>query len=160
VTQKSLFEQPFLRKGLPIGNLTSQLFANIYMNEFDQFMKHDLKIKQYIRYTDDFVIVSTKHDYLLDLIPKIRLYLKNSLKLDLHPSKISIRKTSQGIDFLGYIILPSYKLLRTKTKRRMLRKVNLNNLSSYRGMLMHCNGYNLDKRIKILVNLLKKYDEL
>src|SRR5579859_5123331 len=79
-------------KGLPIGNLTSQLFANVYMNEFDQFVKHKLKIKHYVRYTDDFIVVSNSLNYLKALLPKMREFLANNLTLELHPNKINVRK--------------------------------------------------------------------
>jgi retron-type reverse transcriptase len=110
-------------KGLPIGNLTSQLFANIYMNEFDQFMKHQLKVRHYVRYTDDFIVVSDNIEYLKSLLSKIQRFLKTSLALELHPAKLSIRKFTQGVDFLGYVVLPHHTKLRTKTKRRMERKL-------------------------------------
>jgi RNA-directed DNA polymerase len=156
----SLFDQPNIRKGLPIGNLTSQLFANIFMNEFDQFVKHQLIIKHYIRYTDDFVIISTDKLYLEDLIPKLQEFLKENLKLEIHPSKISVRKARQGIDFLGYVVLPRYRLLRARTKRRILRKINLDNSSSYLGLLNHCSGYNLKRKAMLISRLNKKPEGL
>jgi len=123
------------------------------MNEFDQFVKHELKAKKYVRYTDDFVIVSSDVKYLNDLLAKVRSFLNNELKLALHPSKISIRKATQGIDFLGYVILPWHTLLRTRTKKRMIRKVNSTNLSSYMGLLKHCKGKAIEKKITMLANL-------
>ena len=87
------------RKGLPIGNLTSQLFANIYLNELDQFIKQRMKIKDYVRYTDDFVIVAEKSLDLKEIINPIQLFLKNELKLEIHPQKISIKRFHQGVDF-------------------------------------------------------------
>src|SRR3989344_4649393 len=105
-----------INNGLPLGNITSQLFANIYLNELDQFVKHKLKIKYYIRYCDDFVILGDDKKYLEKLIPGINNFLKEKLKLFLHSDKISIRKYHQGIDFLGYITFPHYRILRTKTK--------------------------------------------
>lgn len=111
------------KKGIPIGNLTSQLFANVYMNEFDQFVKHELRVKYYIRYTDDFVIVSESQKYLTGLLSKIDTFLATHLRLELHPNKIHIRKFRQGIDFLGYVALPHYTLVRTKTRRRMYKKM-------------------------------------
>ena len=126
------------------------------MNEFDQFVKHKLKVKKYIRYTDDFVVVSNNHEYLYKLIPVIQKYLRDNLKLELHPSKISICKARQGIDFLGYVILPKYVLLRNRTKKRMIMKVNSDNLSSYMGMLRHCKGRSIERKINILANFSKK----
>lgn len=113
----------FDRHGLPIGNLTSQLFANVYMNEFDQFVKHEMKVKNYARYTDDFIVVSADRKYLESLIPPFQKFLEERLRLSLHPKKISIRNAAKGIDFLGYVALPHYKVLRTKTKRRIFRKL-------------------------------------
>ena len=109
-------------KGLPLGNVTSQLFANVYLNPFDWYVKRDLKIKYYIRYNDDFVILSENKEYLEKLIPVLQEFLTTSLKLELHPNKIIIRKFHQGIDFLGAVLLPHRIVPRTKTKRRMIKK--------------------------------------
>lgn len=157
--------------GLPLGNLTSQFFANVYMNEFDQFIKQKLKIKYYIRYCDDFVILSEHNEYLEKLIPQIDNFLKEKLKLQLHSGKIIIRKDHQGIDFLGYIGFPYHRLLRAKTKKRMFMKteqgiqeVKQNKITaesfnqtiqSYLGILKHCNSHKI--RIKLLNNL-KNYN--
>ncbi|MEK7118219.1 MAG: reverse transcriptase/maturase family protein [Patescibacteria group bacterium] len=110
-------------KGLPLGNVTSQLFANIYLNEFDQFVKHNLKIKYYFRYCDDFVILHTDRTFLDDALNKISFFLREKLLLELHPQKVEIRKLHQGIDFLGYVVLPHALVLRTSTKKRLLQKV-------------------------------------
>ena len=136
-------------KGLPLGNVTSQLFANIYLNEFDQFIKHKLKVKHYFRYTDDFIILHQDEDYLKGLLPTIAKFLREKLKLNLHPNKVTIKKLRQGIDFLGYVILPYHRVLRTKTKRRILRKVSENNLQSYLGVLKHCDGYKIKQSIML-----------
>lgn len=129
--------------GLPLGNLTSQLFVNIYMNEFDQFMKHKLKIKHYIRYADDFVIFSENEEWLIDLIPEIKEFLGRKLKLELHPDKVFIKTLASGVDFLGWVNFPDHRVLRTATKRRMLAKLTrdprLEVLSSYLGLLTHGN---------------------
>lgn len=137
-------------KGLPLGNVTSQLFANVYLNEFDQYVKHVLKEKYYIRYCDDFVIVGTDYEHLNSLISKTDYFLQTRLRLSLHPKKVEIRKLSQGIDFLGYVILPNYRILRTTTKRRMIRRVCQDNVHSYLGLLRHCKGYRLEQTIKSL----------
>ncbi|MCX6795928.1 MAG: reverse transcriptase/maturase family protein, partial [Candidatus Falkowbacteria bacterium] len=120
-------------KGLPLGNLTSQLFANIYLDELDKFIKHRLKARFYLRYTDDFIIVHQDENYLKNLITEISEFLKQDLKLTLHPEKILIRKLRQGIDFLGYVALPHYKVLRTKTKRRMFKKLKVKQAQFYSG---------------------------
>ena len=137
--------------GLPLGNVTSQLFANIYMNEFDQFVKHNLKIKQYLRYCDDFIVLGHNPEELMRMAVTMDEFLKNHLRLSLHPNKIIIRKWSQGIDFLGYVVLPFHRVLRTRTKRRILRKVRVGitnqSLQSYLGILKHCSGNNIRKSI-------------
>jgi len=139
-------------KGLPLGNVTSQLFSNILLNKFDQFVKHKLKAKYYIRYCDDFVIVSKDKEYLESLIPQIALFLKDELRLNLHPRKVEIRKLSQGIDFLGYVVLPYYKVLRTNTKKRVFRRMkdgfSKETKQSYLGMLSHCKGYKIAKQFE------------
>jgi RNA-directed DNA polymerase len=155
--------------GLPLGNVTSQLFANIYLNELDWFMKRDLKIKFYLRYCDDFVIFDKDKNNLLAIIPLLRIFLGEDLKLKLHERKIIIRKLNQGIDFLGYVILPHHSVLRTKTRNRALRKIEAkknkmanglvsegnfkSSLNSYLGMLKHCHGHKIEK--KLLKNLNK-----
>lgn len=137
--------------GLPLGNLTSQLFVNIYMNEFDQFVKHKLKVKYYIRYADDFVIFSEDKEYLENLIVEIRVFLKEKLKLELHPDKVFIKTLASGIDFLGWVNFPDHRVLRTATRRRMLRRLKENNstetLNSYLGLIKHGNTYNLRKNV-------------
>ena len=86
---------------LPLGNLTSQLLVNIYMNKFDQFVKHKLKVRYYIRYADDIVFLSRVRQRLINILKEINSFLSKKLKLQLHPKKISIRTVASGIDFLG-----------------------------------------------------------
>ncbi|MEK7552792.1 MAG: reverse transcriptase domain-containing protein [Patescibacteria group bacterium] len=138
--------------GLPLGNVTSQLFANIYLNELDQFIKHEIKARYYLRYCDDFVIVHQSRDYLENLIWPISDFLKNKLNLSLHPDKIIIRKLHQGIDYLGYVARPHYRVLRTRTKRRILRRLDRDeitpaNLTSYLGVLKHCRGHKIRQHL-------------
>ena len=140
-------------KGIPLGNLTSQIFANVYLNELDQFIKHNLKIKYYIRYADDFIILSTEKKFLLPCIKTLKQFLQISLQLRLHPNKINLRKFSWGIDFCGYIVLPYYVIPRTKTKRRIFRKVaemSINNqsLQSYLGYFSHSKSFKLQQSLK------------
>jgi len=135
-------------KGLPLGNVTSQLFANVYMNELDQFAKHILKAKFYARYCDDFVIVETSREVLESSIPRIGNFLQDRLKLLLHPNKIHIRKARQGIDFLGHVILPHRNVIRTKTKKRIFKKLNPKNVMSYKGMLSHGKGERIIQEIE------------
>ena len=138
--------------GLPLGNLTSQIFVNIYMNVFDQFMKHNLKAKYYIRYSDDFVILSDNKEWLEGVLVEIRIFLENKLKLSLHPNKVSINTFSSGVDFLGWVNFADYKVLRTVTKKKMFRRLKENQkeetMASYLGMLSHGNGYKLKEKIK------------
>jgi hypothetical protein len=140
------------------------MFANIYMNKFDQFVKHELKIKNYVRYTDDFIIISQNEDYLKQIIPTLQNFLSENLKLELHPKKITIKKFHQGVDFLGYVNFPHHRLLRTKTKKRILRKIKKNlynfengsiskntfdsSMHSYLGVLSHADAYELSEDLK------------
>jgi len=133
--------------GLPLGNSTSQLLVNVYMNEFDQFVKHQLKEKYYIRYADDFVILSRDYKHLVYIVLPIKTYLKKMLKLEVHPSKIFIKTIASGLDFLGYVIFTDHHILRTKTKKRMFKKICEKNLPSYLGLLKHCNSYKLARKL-------------
>lgn len=137
--------------GLPLGNLTSQLFVNIYMNEFDKFVKHKLKVKYYIRYADDFVIFDENKLCLEAKIPKISNYLEKRLKLTLHPDKLFIKTLTSGVDFLGWVHFPHYRILRTSTKRRMFNKLKRistkESVASYLGMLNHGNTYKLKRKV-------------
>ena len=128
-------------KGLPLGNLTSQLLVNIYMNEFDQFVKHTVKAKHYIRYADDFVVLSHDREWLCKILLYIEAFLRDRLKLHLHPVKVSIKTFSSGIDFLGWVHFPNHRVLRTTTKWRMFRALSKEpkpaRVFSYLGMLSH-----------------------
>ena len=108
-------------KGLPLGNVTSQLFANIYLNELDRFVKLDLKIKQYIRFCDDFIIVG-ENIKVTDL-EAIKDFLKKRLLLKIKDDNLKIRKLKWGLDYLGVVMLPHHKIIRKKTKNRLLRKI-------------------------------------
>ena len=135
-----------------MGNLTSQLCVNVYMNKFDQFAKHKLKAKYYIRYADDFVIFSEDKSYLENIIPKIAEFLKTQLKLELHPDKVFIKTLYSGVDFLGWINFSDHRVLRTSTKRRMIKRMRENpkpeSLSSYSGMLKHGNTSKLWRELE------------
>lgn len=137
--------------GLPLGNLTSQLLVNIYMNEFDQFVKHKLKVKYYIRYADDFIILSDNRSCLENLISPISKFLFEKLKLRLHPNKVSIKTLNSGVDFLGWVNFTDYRVLCTTTKRRIIRRIvgspAPETLNSYFGLLKHGNMYKLKKEI-------------
>ena len=138
-------------KGLSLGNLTSQLFVNIYMNEFDRWIKHHMKAKYYIRYADDFVILSQDKSWLQELTFKIGDFLSERLKLELHPNKVYIKTFASGVDFLGWVHFPKHRVLRTATKKRMFKKIKINPkkeaVASYLGLLKHGNGYKLRKSV-------------
>jgi len=128
-------------KGLPLGNLTSQLFVNVYMNKFDQFVKHAIKAKYYIRYADDFVILSADKKYLLQVLRLIQEFLRNELKIELHPDKFFVKTIASGVDFLGWVSFTHHSVLRTKTKKRMMNRIKRNataqSVASYMGLLKH-----------------------
>ena len=149
------FDSGVIGKGLPLGNLTSQLLVNIYMNEFDQYIKHTLRIKYYIRYADDFVILDNDKRYLLKILPKINHFLSQHLLLQLHPNKVFIKTISSGLDFLGWIHFPNHRILRTSTKRRMFRNLKgnpkLETIASYMGMLKYGNTKKIFNRIVDMV---------
>lgn len=129
--------------GLPLGNLTSQLLVNIYMNELDHFVKHKIRARYYIRYADDFVLLSHDRDWLKRQIPIIRDFLRDKLKLTLHPQKLYLKTLASGVDFLGWVHFPDHRVLRTTTKRRMIRKMSDSppheTTASYLGMIKHGN---------------------
>ncbi len=137
--------------GLPLGNLTSQLLINVYMNEFDQFVKHVLKVKYYIRYADDFVFLHSDRKILEEIILKISVFLEIRLKLSLHPNKVHIKTLNSGVDFLGWVNFQNHRVLRTKTKNRMLKNLNQSPteeiLNSYLGLIRHGNTHKLRQRI-------------
>jgi retron-type reverse transcriptase len=130
--------------GLPLGNLTSQLFANVYMDVLDQFVKHRLHTKHYIRYADDFVFMHKDRGYLESVLPLVETFLSDELRLQLHPDKIELKTVASGVDFLGWVHFPGHRVLRTTTKRRMLRTIAYDRrpqvIASYLGLLKHGNA--------------------
>lgn len=136
-------------KGIPLGNLTSQLFVNIYLNELDQFMKRRLHTRIYIRYADDFAILSQDKDSFAELVPIIESFIESKLKLSLHPKKVSIKTIASGVDFLGWVHFPNHRILRTSTKKKMYKVIRNNPSeavkSSYNGLLSHGNTYKIRK---------------
>jgi hypothetical protein len=174
---KTLFKLPS-HKGLPIGNLTSQFFANVYLNRFDHFVKRELKIKHYIRYVDDFVLFHKDKNLLLEVKQKIEKYLLENLSLELR-NDYKLKKNSQGLDFLGYIIRPNYTLVRKRVinnfkykKAKFLDRYEqlqgdmsleeikkfLSVLASYKGHAKHANSYRLIKQMEELYD--EKYCKL
>ena len=140
--------------GLPLGNLTSQLLVNIYMNEFDQFLKRKLKVRYCVRYADDFVILHESKEYLVNLLPEISVFLAARLKLSLHPDKVFIKTFASGVDFLGWVHFPDHRVLRTTTKKRMFRRAgessNELSIASYQGLLSHGDANKLGRKLSDL----------
>jgi RNA-directed DNA polymerase len=115
---KSLYHAP-AGVGLPIGSLTSQFFANVYLNELDQFVKHRLKVKAYLRYVDDFVLLGNDAASLNAQRLAIAAFLHQRLGLALHPDKTVLQRCNQGIDFLGSIVYPDHRLVRQRSVRAL-----------------------------------------
>lgn len=109
--------------GLPLGNLTSQVLANVYMNEIDHYIKRVLKVKYYVRYADDLFLFVESKEKATYLLNHIKEKIKDMLNLDLHPFKSSIVKPSQGLNALGFRIFPYFILLRYDSKVRIKRKI-------------------------------------
>jgi RNA-directed DNA polymerase len=152
--------------GLPIGNLTSQLFSNIYLNEFDHFIKRSLKLKYYGRYVDDFIIINNNKKKLKSSICYIKNYLKTELGLEINQKKIYLQRLERGVDFLGAIIKPYRIYTRNRVKSNFYKKVIFINkklektylnkadkarmfssINSSLGMFKHFNTYNLRKNL-------------
>jgi retron-type reverse transcriptase len=138
-------------KGLPLGNLTSQLLVNIYMHEFDMFIKQEIRVRYYIRYADDFAIFSDHKEYLEELLSKMEKFLGEKLKLKLHENKVYIKTYSSGVDFLGWVHFPYHRQIRTTTKRKIIKKLKgypkPQTISSYRGLLNHGDTYKQRKSL-------------
>lgn len=148
--------------GLPIGNLTSQMFANIYLNELDQFCKHTLKIHYYIRYMDDIIILSKDKKELHRFKDEIEQFVNDRLGLCLN-NKTAIRPVSMGIEFVGYRVWSSHKKMRKKSVLKMKRRIRevkhlykvgrlditqvKATMASYFGLLKNCNSFNLRKKL-------------
>ena len=152
--------------GLPIGNLTSQVFANFYMDSFDHYVKHDLKIRYYGRYVDDFVIVHEDKEYLKKLVIKLSKYLKSELQVTIHPKKVYLQHYSKGVKFLGTVIKPNRIYIANRTKGNFYNAIEkqnkiiqnhkptkeeksafLSSMNSYLGIMKHYESYNLRKRM-------------
>jgi RNA-directed DNA polymerase len=152
--------------GLPIGNLTSQLFGNIYMNSFDHWVKRELGIKHYGRYVDDFVLVHPDKEYLKSCIPIIRNYLKEELQLELHPNKIHLQHYSKGVQYLGAVIKPhriyvsrritgnfyatiakQNRLLAVADVGKEVKAAFISSMNSYLGIMKHYKSYKVRKSL-------------
>lgn len=136
--------------GIPIGNLTSQLFANIYLSRFDYFVQNTLKEKMYLRYMDDFLFLGEKHR-LKVVAKKSGHFLFKELKLEMNRKKINIFPINKGIDFLGYVIFKHYILLRKKTVKRFLRKKKGKEAcDSWLAYAKHADAYLLGKNLGLV----------
>ncbi|MDM8515082.1 reverse transcriptase domain-containing protein [Desulfobacterales bacterium HSG16] len=170
--QKSLFGNEN-EKGLPIGNLTSQFMANVYLNCLDQMVKHELKCSFYMRYVDDFILLNTDEKQLLSWKKIIEKFLDKKLKLELNHSRTKIRPITNGIDFLGYVVRPGYILCRNRVVNNLqkrlisfskelissdgrIQRINYNYdiletlfacLNSYLAHFKHANTHNLTNKI-------------
>ncbi len=154
--------------GIPIGNLTSQFFANLYLNELDYFVKFDLGDKCYLRYMDDFLIFSENKQHLHQAKEKINQFLESFLKLNLHPKKSSVLPINLGVDFCGFRIFKYLRKLRKSNimffKKRAVKmqrdfcrqKININKISqSIRAWVAHANWGNTYRlREKVMENLI------
>ncbi len=134
--------------GLPLGNLTSQLLVNIYMNEFDQYIKQKMKVTYYIRYADDFVFLHHDRNELTKIVRYIVLFLRTEFRLELHLQKVSIATVSSGVDFLGWVQFPYHATLRGVTRRRVVKKLQSPDTTeatrqSFLGLLRHGNTHGL-----------------
>ncbi len=155
---KSLFYVPH-NQGLPIGNLTSQFFANVYLNQLDQYVKHRLQARYYLRYIDDFLILENDPELLKRYRQKMACFLQEKLSLRLHPRKQIIRSIESGVDFLGYFVKPHYVLVRRRVVATLKRKLKeyqgalaqgdidwdfvLSSINAYYAHFMHADSYNL-----------------
>ena len=174
---KSLFCQP-KGIGLPIGDLTSQLFSNIYLNRLDHFCKRELKCRHYGRYVDDFYIMGSKKTELLELVPLIRDMLRDELGVTLHPHKIHVTHYRKGTRFMGGYVLPYRRMLRRRTiwkfRRAMERlaarmgapevmsqgevKAAMATINSYLGLLCHYDTYRIRRKAMMRADCIQ--DEL
>ena len=149
------YVQPGL--GLPIGNLTSQLYSNVYLNPFDQFVKRDILCEYYGRYVDDSAMIDACREWLLAQVPKVREFLANELGLQLHMGKLHVREVSQGIEFLGAFVKPYRDYISNKTLERITRNIRTMDLrdvnhveasvNSYLGVLSHSSSYNVKREL-------------
>ncbi len=162
--------------GLPIGNLTSQFFSNLYLNKLDQYIKKDLKCKYYCRYVDDFIILDNSPQVLNEKLKKIKEFVKKELNIEVHPKKTHINKINVGMDFVGYNVKPNRILMRPRTLKRIHFAINNWNtstekytpealkkfcatLNSYLGMLVNLNCYKIRQHIIPKDTIFIQFDE-
>lgn len=153
--------------GIPVGNLTSQLFANIYLNKLDQYIKHTLGVKYYIRYMDDFIILSPDIAQLRCWLADIERFLRDELKLELNP-KTTILAAKNGIDFVGYKHRATHRKVRPDSIKRIKKTIRKyerghitkerlqKSIASWTGHAGHADSYNLQKKIIALADAAEK----
>ncbi|MCL6560441.1 MAG: reverse transcriptase/maturase family protein [Firmicutes bacterium] len=148
--------------GMPIGNLTSQMFANLYLNELDQYVKRELKIHYYVRYMDDIIILHESKEELHRFKKLIEVFLEEKLKLNLN-NKTAIRPVTLGIEFVGYKVWNTHIKLRKSTALKMKRRLKYlkkqyergeiefddvkATMASYNGLMKHCNSFKLRSKL-------------
>jgi hypothetical protein len=152
-------------KGMPIGNLTSQLFSNVYLNVFDQFMKRTLKCKHYGRYVDDAYVISTDKSWLLSLVPKVQQFLSEELGLALHLGKLTVTNVCYGVEFLGAFVKPYRTYASNDCLRRMKRNIRnmrtndadaiYRSVNSFLGVLSHHKTYRIRRAMFLREKFLK-----
>lgn len=135
-------------KGIPLGNLTSQLFSNVYLDPLDQFAKRTLRAKYYLRYADDVTVLSCDRRFLEYFRNEIGMFLVHALCLESHPDKVSIRKWHAGVDFFGYVHFPFHSVLRTKTRRRLFKRLSSENVAAYFGVTHHARARGLERDMR------------
>ena len=153
---KSLFNMPE-GCGLPIGNLTSQIFANVYLNDFDHFVKRQLKAKYYGRYVDDFVLINSSKEVLLEQREQIRCYLKETLGLDVHPKKEYLQHYTKGFSFLGAYIKPYRSYVGTRILKSFHAIVSSTKWISHYDFLTCNGGEKREEQIKSYLGLMKHF---
>lgn len=151
--------------GLPIGNLTSQLFSNVYLNVFDQFMKRELKCRYYGRYVDDAAVVSADREWLVSLVPDVDRFLRSELGLELHKGKLEVSEVHRGVEFLGAYIKPWRTYVSNHSLCRMEKKIAdfdyskpwlvVRSVNSYLGIFQHTSSYRLRRRLFMTKPLLR-----
>jgi len=142
--------------GIPIGNLTSQIFANIYLNEFDRFVKHNLKIKRYLRYGDDFIVLADNNLELEKIQAQARKFLKYKLRLEVNTHRDILIKVNRGLKFLGAVIYPHSRQLNRRNTKCLFKLLDLGNISSYSGLVKQYEPKKLLELNYIILELLNK----
>lgn len=164
LTKLFIFNESFSQEsiGIPIGNYTSQFFANIYLNELDQYVKRTLKLKYYTRYMDDFILILSSKKECISIKKRIESFLNQTLKLELN-AKSRYYPHKMGVNFCGYRIFTTHKLLRLSSKKKIKRNIkkwnqqyknktlNFNqallSINSWLGHSSHCNSYKLQNKV-------------